>query len=119
MQSWIISIVIQFVLRQLGKFTDKLDWVKVKRDLDERIRSLLPGTWFDDEAVSIVNAALESIKSILTARDKIKPILELLAHEKFGEAAKMLLDLLKSHLGSVPLCEADCKVRNLLHEVKV
>lgn len=119
MQSWAIGIVIKFVLQKLATFTTSLDWEKVKSDLDEHIRRLVPGSFFDNAAVSIVNTALDTIKTILSDGVKIKPILQFLAEEKFADAEHLLLDLLRSHLEGIPLCDAQCKVRNLLHEVKI
>lgn len=114
MQSWMISIVISFVLRQLAKFTTSLDWAKVAEDLDKRVRDLIPGKWLDDEGSSVALFAFNSIRAVLMAQDKIKPILELLAHQKYTEAALLLKKLLKERLDSQVLTAEESQFRDYL-----
>ena len=117
MHSWLISIVISFVLRQLAKFTDSIDWDKVQKDLDERVRQIVPGTWFDDEAVKIVDIAFLTIKRVLKAQDKIQSILQLLAEQKFPEAATLLKRILTEHLNINSLTVEESKFRQILRHV--
>lgn len=114
MPSWIISIVIKFVLGRLSVFTHAIDWVKTQHDLDEAIRKLIPGTWFDDAAVAIVDAALAAIKTVLGSADQLKPVLELLAAHKYMEAEQMLIAMLKSHFLGLPLSVAEIQVKDFV-----
>jgi len=94
MKKMLLSLLINFVVHQLDKFKTAIDWGKVKADLDAHVRDILPGTWFDDEGVAIVNIALDYLAKILSQSDKEKAILELIAAKKYFEAANALKDLL-------------------------
>lgn len=94
LEKWLVGVVIAFVLRQLAKFKDTVDWVKVKADLDLRVRALVPGTWFDDEAAAIVGLVMDRVIAVLSQGDQVKVILELLAAEQWAAALVALKDLL-------------------------
>lgn len=93
-QRIVLSFLISFVLKQLEKFKEAIDWSKVKADVDVRVRALIPGTWFDDDAVKLVNTVLDALAKVLSSSDKMKALLELLAAQKYAEAAQALKDLL-------------------------
>jgi len=61
MPDFLIRLAITFVVRQLAKFGRDTDWDKVKVDLDQRVRKLVPGNFFDDAAVEIVFTAVDAI----------------------------------------------------------
>lgn len=94
LERWAIGIVISFILRQLAKFQKTLDWAKVKADAEVRVRALVPGTWFDDEAVALVNMVIDRAAEVLSQGDAIEQLLKLLAEQKWTEALSMLKDLL-------------------------
>lgn len=109
MQKMVISFVISFVMRQLEKFQTTIDWNQVQKDLDDRIRALIPGTWFDDEAVSYVNIALTAIKSALGQGDAIKNILTLLADQKNTDAVNALKSLVLNSWSNFSVAGVDTK----------
>ena len=120
MQSWLISIVISFVLRQIEKFNNTIDWKKVEADLDEKIRAIIPGKWFDDEAVALVNIVLATIKAVLLEKDHLKEILVLISEQKFSAAAQLLIKLIKSHIEKKEFISLDHdKLMKLLPKVKM
>lgn len=96
LERWLISIVISFVLRQLAKFKQDVDWGKVRADMDARIRALVPGSWFDNEAVALCNSVLDGVIFVLGSSESIETILRLLAESKWEDAAAALKDLLMS-----------------------
>lgn len=115
MNSWIISIVIKFLLRQLATFTTKFDWKKFEDDLDVRIRALVPGKWFDDEAVAIFHTLIETLKACLSSGVELQSILTLLASEKFQEAEIRLFNLVKKQIFSqMPTSIAQEKLQSLV-----
>jgi hypothetical protein len=121
MQAWLLGVVIHFAVRQLATFKKSIDWSKVKRDLEERVRALIPGKLFDDIAVSIANSALDSIQAVLGAGDRIEVVLKLLAEDKVSQAVEKVLSYLKEHLEDPKLLmsENDIKIQKLLTEVMV
>ncbi len=93
-QRIVISFVISFVLKQLEKFQDAIDWDKVRVDAEVRVRALVPGTWFDVEAVGLVDRVLLALKDVLGAGDELKKILQLLAKKDWPAAAEVLKGIL-------------------------
>ncbi len=94
MPVWILNLVIAFAIRQLAKFSKSIDWGKVKTDLAIRIADLVPGTFFDAEAIAGANMLLDGLAATLSATADIEAILKLLATDKFAEAMQALKDLL-------------------------
>ncbi len=90
----VIGIVISFILRQLQKFNTTIDWVKVKADLDERVAAVVPGTWFDEEAVKAVNTVVDAVSCALTQTATFEEILNLLATEQWSAAAARLKEMI-------------------------
>jgi hypothetical protein len=93
-QGIILNLVISFIVKQLEKFGDSLNWEKVKQDAEERIRKLMPGTWFDDEAAYVVNLVLAGVQEALEDADKFRTILKLLADKKYPEAFSAVKEFL-------------------------
>ncbi len=120
MPAWVVSIVISFVLRQIAKFTTKIDWKKLEADLDERIRKIFPIAWFDEDAIALVNTTMEIIKKVLGESDQLKEILELLAEEKFTTAVQVLIKLIKSEIGTMEFITLDQdRLKKLLPKLKL
>jgi len=93
-QKIVLNFVISFVLKQLEKFGDKTDWVKVKHDAELRVRALMPGTWFDDEAAYVINLVLAGVQDICDEKDGLKKILKLVVDKKYAEAVVLIKELL-------------------------
>lgn len=90
----VLNMVIGFVLRQLAKFGKTIDWAKVKADADVRVRQLVPGTWFDDEAVALVNGAIDAVVVALGAEGAWDKLLHALANQDWDGALTALRELL-------------------------
>lgn len=114
MERMVISFVISFVMRQLEKFQTSIDWAQVQKDLDERIRALVPGTWFDDDIVNCVNIALTAVKTAMSQSDKIHSILTLIAEAKTEDAVMALKDLVLGSWSNFSVAGMDA--RALLEE---
>jgi hypothetical protein len=94
LDKWIVSLIVSFILRQLDKFGANIDWAKVKADLEVRVRALVPGTWFDDEAVALVNFVLDRAAEVLAQKDAIEQVMKLLAAKDWQGALLVLKELL-------------------------
>lgn len=90
----VLNMVIGFVLRQLAKFGRDVDWAKVKADAEVRVRALVPGTWFDDEAVTLVNAAIDACRVAVAAEADWDALLRALAAQDWNGALMALKGLL-------------------------
>ena len=110
LERWALNLVIAFIMRQLAKFGQTIDWAKVKADLDERVRALVPGTWFDDEVVALVNMVLDRCAEVLAHGAAIEALLKLLADQKWDEALQALKALLLG--GWVPVGTKVVKTAN-------
>ena len=113
LNSWVISLVIAFVVRQISKYGKEIDWAKVKADAEIRIRALIPGEWFDDEAVMLVNAIIDRAAEVMLNAAAIEKIMTLAANGKWAEAFAELKKLLVDGWVSVP-----AKVRNAVANAK-
>lgn len=94
MQQFLLNLVIMFVLRQLAKFGTQTDWAKVKADLGERVRQLVPGEWLDDDAVLFVNQAIDAFAFVCADTADLKAIIDCLARQDYAgayEALKVLI----------------------------
>lgn len=111
LERWVIGMVISFVLRQVAKFKHDIDWAKVKADVDVRVRELIPGDWFDDEAVLAVNVVLDMVVAALSAQEDLERLLTLLAASDWQGAALALKELLLKVWSPAP--EASSKVKKL------
>lgn len=105
LDQWIVRLVLSFIMRQLDKFTHTIDWTKVKADLAVRVRDVVPGAWFDDEAVAAANALVDAVAAALAKKDQIEEILALLAAQDYAGALLKLKDLVLG--GWVPTTAAE------------
>ncbi len=62
------------------------------------MRDLVPGTWFDDEAVALVHTILGPIEAALGDTEKQGELLGLLSEEKWSDAAQLLKDFAIDHI---------------------
>lgn len=112
----VIKQVILFVMRQLEKFTENINWDQVKADLEPRIRDLIPGTIADDLVVGWANALIDMVATVLTAKDEIQEILTLLSKGDYNAAWQKLRELILGRFQPTTVaqqfvydCVDDCK----------
>lgn len=101
LQRLLIKALISFVIAELEKFREQLDWAKLQKNVDDFVRKIVPGTWFDDQAVKLVDSVFLAIKDVLSKGSTIKTILDLLAQRKYAEAVEMLKQLIIGEIGHV------------------
>lgn len=111
----VAKMMISFILSQIERFHDQIDWNMVEKEISEKVRELVPGGWFDDEAVKFVHIILVSFKTVLGQGNNIKPILELLALQKYDEAMNALKELLLGEVGHVvPFASTSMEINHIL-----
>jgi hypothetical protein len=94
MKAWIVQLAISFALRQLSKWQGKIDWNIVKADLAARVKDLVPGEFFDSEAVQMCLAVVDAVAAALSATEDLEKIIKFLVDQKFPEAWEALRDLI-------------------------
>lgn len=89
-QQYALHLVILFVIRQIAKFGAQVKWPKIKEDWDVRVRALVPGLWFDDDAVALANILIDACGRAVADTVDLQKILDLCAAKKWDEAASAL-----------------------------
>jgi vacuolar-type H+-ATPase catalytic subunit A/Vma1 len=107
LNKWLINLAISFLVRQLAKFGKSINWQKVKEDLKTRTEALVPGSWFDDEAVALVFTVVDAAATVLASVSEIEKVLQLVAQEKWEEAIQTVKELI---LRSWPAKAANAEV---------
>jgi hypothetical protein len=74
--SWILKAIVAFVTRQVGKYLESVDFETVRKDLEIRLRDLVPGTILDDAAVEAMDFVIKAIKRFLANAMEAKNVLE-------------------------------------------
>lgn len=116
-QKLVMGFVISFVMRQLEKFRESIDWDLIKKDLDDRVRQMMPGSWFDDEAVIVVNAAVDLMRSALEQGNTIKHLLELLSAQKYDVAMTVIKDCVMGKLSGTNLSSTETAIKDSMFMV--
>jgi hypothetical protein len=115
MQKWIISAVISFLVRQIGKYGEGLDWDKVKSDVHARIDDLAPkslsGLFYD-----IADNVLDVFKDAISKPDDLVSIAQSAASGDFSGSCNRIIDLIAAaHPDS---CAALSGLKSLLDDDK-
>lgn len=90
MPQWIITLVVNFLLRQIAKFGKDTDWVKVKADAVARISQVVPA-WMLGSLADLVNGAIDVLAEALASTDDLARIADLLVK---GDVAGALSELI-------------------------
>ncbi len=102
MQSWILKLVIQwvisFLLTEIESVGAKLDWAKISADVDAKIRHFVP-RFFAGAAVALANQVIGVAHRVLADEADLKKVMDLVAAEDFMGAAAALRDLILAALG--------------------
>jgi hypothetical protein len=99
MPSFLISLIVSFVVRQIIKFGRDTDWHKVKYDAGVRIRELIPGEWFDDEFVSLAHCVIDAVSDALNDENNWIELLTLIMEKKWPQVLDLLTRWVKDGIG--------------------
>lgn len=92
LESMLKQMFLSFFLRQLAKFGENLDKAKLRADLDERVRKLIPGEVFDDAMSEFAIRILDCLFALLSLENEAIKIIELLNQKKYEEALTYLVN---------------------------
>ena len=92
----ILRLVISYIIKALAKFGTTTDWDLVKADAANRVAALLPGTWFDAEAIAICNAVIDAVANVLTKSAGWQKVLDAVAAQDWPAAMNAVKELLTS-----------------------
>ncbi len=93
-EQWIAQAALSFAIRQLAKYGDETDWSLVRKDFDIRVRDLVPGDWFDDQASEVASEIISAVERALKNTKTLKIIGDLAIEGKTAEAIARLRDYL-------------------------
>lgn len=81
-----IDLAVHFAVRQLAKYSTTIQWDKVKADLSKRVKDLIPGEFFDELAVTLLNKTIDVVAKFTADEVEMNAIIDLLQEKKFNEA---------------------------------
>jgi hypothetical protein len=93
MQGWVIAAVISFLIRQIGKYGEGLDWDSVKADAHARIDDLVPKP-FSGVFYGLADSVLDVFKTVLARPEDLASIAQAVASGDLAGACKQLVDLI-------------------------
>lgn len=99
-QKLIFEMALSFIIRQLVKYADSIDFDIVREDLRELVRKIIPGTLFDENAVQFVDTIIDGMVYLLTNLE-LGGVLEAIKSKDLKLALSLLRDLLKRYMGIV------------------
>ena len=97
MKLLVTQYVILFVVRQVSKYLESTDFDLIRKDLEIRLRDLIPGTFFDDFGIELMNAMIDFIKEIFDGENE-----SIWEHIKSGDlkiAFDLILEIIKNRFG--------------------
>lgn len=93
-EKMLLGVAVSFILRQAAKFGAETNWETVKEDLEIRARDIIPGDFFDDEVVELMDSVVTAASVVLQSTAELEAITNLLTEKKWtkaGEAFKALV----------------------------
>jgi len=99
-QKLIFEVVLSFVIRQIAKYGDSVEWDLVREDIREYVRKIIPGDAFDETCVSLVDHILDGVEYLIE-NIEFSGVLEAIKSKDLKLAIQILRDLIKRYLGLV------------------
>jgi len=99
-QKLIFEVVLSFLIRQIVKYGNSIDFDIVREDVRELVRKIVPGTIFDETVVQFVDTMIDGIVYLFENLE-ITGVLEAIKNKDLNLALSILRDLLKRYLGIV------------------
>lgn len=94
LQTWIINLAVTFIVRQIAKFGTAINWTSVKADLETRVRQLVPGDWFDSEAVAVAGCLVDAAAAVLADSARIDTVFRFASQQQWPEAITAFKNLI-------------------------
>jgi hypothetical protein len=85
---------ILFVFRQIGKFGPSTDFAKVKIDWNPRIRKLVPGEAFDQQAIKVADAVIDAVAVVAQHPAEFQTLITAIEASDYSKAKDVLLGLI-------------------------
>lgn len=90
MPTFVVNLIVSFLLRQFAKLEAQINWATVEAEIDDRIRKAVPEAMINSEIITLVNGVIEAFKKELGNSAQLKQLLELVAGEKWEDALSVL-----------------------------
>ena len=99
-QKLIFEVALSFIIKQVIKYSDSVDFSLVREDLRELIRKTIPGDAFDESCINLADTMIDGIVYLFENLE-ITGVLEAIKNKDLNLALSILRDLLKRYLGVV------------------
>lgn len=83
--NFLIPLAVNFAVRQVVKFGEKLDMVKLRADFETRVKDLIPGSAWDAAAVELADKVFNIFGNLFTS-EVLAQTTQDLVDGKFAEA---------------------------------
>lgn len=93
MPSFVVNLLISFVMKQLHQFEAKIDWAKVQADIEVRIKTILPAP-LCAAADQLIGLVISALKAALSDESSLKQLMTLIAGEKWADAIALIEKIL-------------------------
>jgi len=93
MKEWLIGLILGFVLRQIDKFRNELNWAKLKAEAASYVADLVPGTWFDAETIKLVHVLIDAGERAMGDKENLEDLFQALSAKDWPEALMELKEL--------------------------
>lgn len=109
MDKVLYNLVIMFCLRQLAKFGTSIDAQAVKDEYDPLVRQVVPGTWFDDEAVMLTNETIDAFVYVCKDSADVQKLVAAVVAADWAGALVILKDMIAKGYNPVTPMQVDLK----------
>lgn len=102
MQKMLMGFMLSYVMKQLEKLEQKIDWAKIEKELDDHIRLFFPVKFLDDEMIGFMAIIFQDMQHVLANEDALKNIIALMIQEQWEDALQAFRILLLQEFSKVP-----------------
>lgn len=104
MPTWIVNMVVAFVLRQVSKYAGSTDWEKVKADALARVAKVVPAALMPT-VTDVVDAVVDVVAAALADTEDLNKVVALVIAGDMAGAVTALVELIVNvvhpHSGAV------------------
>jgi len=97
-KKYILEIVVVFFIRQLARYTEGLDFELFRKDLEERMRKVIPGECLDEIGVQFMNTILDGLVYLISNAE-LSGVVEALKNKDFALAIELVKNSLQQYIG--------------------
>lgn len=97
-KKYIFELVVVFFVRQVAKYLESFEFELYRKDVELRIRDLIPGTAFDEIGVSFFNTLMDGLVFLITNAE-LSGVIEAIKNNDLMLAMELVKTSLKNYIG--------------------